>query len=42
MAVKEKSKFVQTDEIFHILGSEIDELFLFGQNETHGDVDMNR
>ena len=42
MAVKEKSKFVQTDENFRILGPEIDELFLFVQNETHGSVDMNR
>ena len=42
MAVKEKSKFVQSDEIFLILGPEIDELFLFGQNETRGIVDMKR
>ena len=40
MAVKEKNKLVQTDEILRGMGPEIDETFLFAQNDTHGKVDM--
>lgn len=40
MAVKEKNKLMQTDEITRGMGPEIDETFLFTQNDTRGKVDM--
>ena len=40
MAVKEKIKLVQTDENSRRMGPEIDETFLFTQNDTRGQVDM--
>ena len=36
MAVKEKNKIVQTDEISRESGREIDEIFLFTENDTRG------
>ena len=40
MAVKEKNKLVQTDEISRKSRPEIDETFLFRRNDTPGKVVM--
>lgn len=38
MAIKEKNKVVQTDEISRVSRPEIDETFLFRENDTPGKV----